>query len=119
MSSLSSFWDVDSHFISHCPLCDSEGSSLDIHLLGENEETSLLHVACDACGHSLLALVFRDGEGADGSVGFMTDLSHEDVLRFCGESTVSTDDVLSLHITLKSGGLLKRLQKEAGLRSEE
>lgn len=119
MSPLSSFWDVDSHFISHCPLCDSEGSALDIHLLGENEETSLLHVTCDDCAHSLLALVFRDGEGADGSVGFMTDLSHEDALLFCGGSVVSTDDVLSLHVALKSGGLLKRLQKEAGLRSGE
>jgi hypothetical protein len=114
MSALSSFWDVDSHLISHCPLCDVPGSALDIHVLGDNDDATLLHVTCESCKQSLLAIVFSDGEGADGSVGFMTDLSHEDVLRFQDEAPVSTDDVLASHIALKSGGLEEVLQKEIG-----
>jgi hypothetical protein len=69
---------------------------MEAQVIGENEETHLLHIRCRKCSNSILALVLVNNVGVS-SVGLVTDLTFEDVLRFRGSQRISTDDVLRAH----------------------
>ena len=65
-------------------------------MLGKQAEAHLLHIQCRKCQHSVLAFVVVNQMGAS-SVGLLTDLSYEDVLRFRANHPVSIDDVMAVH----------------------
>lgn len=72
------------------------------NVLGEEGETRLLHVQCRRCHHSILALVLVNQVGAS-SVGLLTDLTYEDVLKFRVNRLVSINDVIDIHSALEDG----------------
>lgn len=85
--------------ISACPLCQASYDPLQARLLGEKEENRLLHIECANCGNALLALVLVSGSDVS-SVGLITDLSADDVVRFRASDPVSADHVLAAHALL-------------------
>lgn len=74
-------------------------------LLGEDGETRLLHVQCRKCHHSILALVLVNQVGAS-SVGLLTDLQYEDVMKFRTNRLVSINDVIDVHNALEDSSWL-------------
>lgn len=82
--------------VSSCPLCDTRYAPAQARVLSEREDTRLIHATCRKCGSATLALVVENDTGGS-TVGLVTDLSHEDVLRFHRERRVSTDDVIEAH----------------------
>jgi len=70
-------------------------------MLGEDRGTRLLHVQCRKCQNSVLALVLVNNVGAS-SVGLLTDLSYEDVLRFRTNKQVTVNDVIEVHAVFES-----------------
>lgn len=95
-------WSDDLRLVSYCPVCETRYHPMEAKLLGENTETRLLHVRCRKCQHSILALVLVNQVGAS-SVGLLTDLSYEDVLKFKSNRLVSVNDVIDVHTTLEDG----------------
>ncbi len=71
-------------------------------MLGEDGETRLLHVQCRKCQNSLLALVLVNQVGAS-SVGLLTDLTYDDVLKFRVNKQVAINDVIEIHKVLERG----------------
>lgn len=92
--------------ISYCPLCESTYNPLRARVLEEKEDAHLLHIQCSSCGSSVVALLFTSGAGPT-SIGLVTDLTSEDVLRFKDQSLVTTDEVISLHKFLFPSGKSK------------
>ncbi len=92
--------------ISYCPLCESSYNPLRAKVLEEKDDAHLLHIQCSSCGSSVVALLFTSGTGPT-SIGLVTDLTSEDVLRFKDESIVSTDEVISVHQFLFPSGKSK------------
>lgn len=82
--------------ISYCPLCESSYNPLRARVLEEKDDAHLLHIQCAACGSSVVALLFTSGAGPT-SIGLVTDLTSDDVLRFKDQSVVGVDEVISLH----------------------
>jgi hypothetical protein len=82
--------------ISYCPLCESSYNPLRARVLDERDDAHLLHIQCSSCGSSVLALLFTSNTGPT-SIGLVTDLTGDDVLRFKDQTVVSTDEVISLH----------------------
>jgi len=82
--------------VSSCPLCETLYSPSQARILSKHEDTRLIHATCRKCGSFTLALVVENEEGGS-TVGLVTDLSHEDVLRFHRGRRVSTDDVIETH----------------------
>ncbi len=72
---------------------------MEARVLGKDGETHLLHVQCRKCQNSILALVLVNQVGAS-SVGLLTDLSYEDVLRFRENRQISVNDVIDVHAML-------------------
>ncbi|MFC1687530.1 hypothetical protein ACFL0L_03035 [Patescibacteria group bacterium] len=68
----------------------------DAKVLEESEDTHLMHVVCRRCSSSILVLMLTGDLGIS-SVGMVTDLTSEDVLKFKNAEEIGSDDVLLLH----------------------
>lgn len=89
-------WSEGLKLVSFCPVCETRYHSIEARVLAGAAETQLLHVQCRKCQNSILALIHVNQTGAS-SVGLLTDLCYEDVVRFRSRSTVSIDDVIATH----------------------
>jgi hypothetical protein len=92
----SNLWNEGLKLVSFCPVCETRYTPIEARLLGEQGETHLLHVQCRKCQHSILALVLVNHVGAS-SVGLLTDLSYEDVVRVRSGQQIHLDDVIDTH----------------------
>lgn len=88
--------------VSYCPLCHMHYSIREARVIEENEDTHLMHMVCRKCSSSILILTLT-GELGVSSVGLITDLTGDDVLRFKSATDVSDDDVLATHTMLHDG----------------
>lgn len=99
-----SFYQDGLRMISFCPLCETNYNPMEARVLGEKEDGHLLHIRCKKCWNSILALVMVSNAGVS-SVGLITDLTFEDVRKFCGRTTdVTTDDVIAVHELMSDDG---------------
>ncbi len=96
-------WNEGLKLVSFCPVCETRYNSMEARMLGEQGQTQLLHVKCRKCMNSILALVLVNQVGAS-SVGLLTDLSYEDVLRFRSDKAIELDDVIEVHRWIESSG---------------
>lgn len=94
--------------ISYCPLCNTQYNPLTAKILEEREDAHLIHIECRRCASSIVALILTGGIGIS-SVGLITDLTSNDVLKFKDVPDLSADDVISLHEVLKEDALLKEI----------
>lgn len=85
--------------ISYCPLCNMQYNPLSAKILDERDDAHLVHVECRKCGSLIVALVLTGGIGIS-SVGLVTDLTSDDVLKFKDVEDVQLDDVIELHAAL-------------------
>ena len=96
------FWQDGLRLVSYCPLCEAEFNPMEARVLGEDGEAHLLHVRCRACSNAVLALVLVTKAGVS-SIGLVTDLSYDDVVKFRQGGRVVTDDVIDVHTSLSDG----------------
>ncbi len=92
----SPFFDEGVKLISYCPLCESSYNPREARVLGEKEDSHLLHIQCGNCANAIIALVLISSVGVS-SVGLVTDLGYDEVNRFKEAPAVSTDDVIETH----------------------
>ena len=91
-----------------CPVCDTRFNPMEARALGEDGDTHLFHVRCRKCANSILTLVMVNHAGVS-SVGLVTDMSFEDVMRLREARKVTSDDVLKTHEWLSGGDWGTRL----------
>lgn len=96
----SPFFDEGIKLISYCPLCESSYSPQSAQVLGEKEDSHLLHIQCGHCSNAIIALVLISTAGIS-SVGLVTDLAYDEVDRFNGQEKVTTNDVIETHHLLQ------------------
>ncbi len=82
--------------ISYCPLCGNSYTPKEAQVLGEKEDSHLMHIQCGNCSNAIIALVIISPVGVS-SVGLVTDLAFEEVDRFKDDRSVNTDDVIDIH----------------------
>jgi hypothetical protein len=70
--------------------------------LAATGETKLMHIQCHKCQNAFLTFVLVSQVGAS-SVGVLTDLGYEDVVRFRSNQNVSVNDVINIHKQLEQG----------------
>ncbi len=82
--------------ISYCPMCETSYHPEAAHVIGEKDDSHLLHIQCGKCSNAILALVLISPVGVS-SVGLVTDLNHNEVNSFKRAPAISTDDVIDTH----------------------
>ncbi len=100
-SQSSPFFDEGVKLISYCPLCEMSYNPQEAKVLGEKEDSHLLHIQCGNCSNAIIALVLISSVGVS-SVGMVTDLAFEEVNRFKDAVPVSTDEVIEMHHLFKN-----------------
>lgn len=84
------------NYLRECPLCKYEYGESQADLLCERDTVHLVHITCPSCKNKLVAILAASNIGMS-SIGMMTDLTAEDVVRVQETSPVSEDDVLDFH----------------------
>lgn len=92
----SPFFDEGVQLISYCPLCAMSYNPQEARILGEKEDSHLLHIQCGNCANAIIALVLISSVGVS-SVGLVTDLGFDEVHRYKSAAAISTDDVIEAH----------------------
>ena len=101
----SPYFDEGVKLISYCPLCEMSYNPTEAKVLGEKEDSHLLHIQCGNCSNAIIALVLISSVGVS-SVGMVTDLAHDEVARFKNAPAISTDDVIETHHLLSNDALM-------------
>ena len=87
--------------MNQCPVCKGNYEPNESNILKEKGSAHLVHITCPHCHNSILAVVLATSVGLS-SVGMMTDLKADDVLRLYGRETITEDELLSFHELLKT-----------------
>lgn len=82
--------------ISNCPVCDSRNFPSQIKILQERENSHLLYVQCRRCKSRVLVLITAHPNGIS-SIGLLTDLSSDEVIKFSTQEPINHDDVLEFY----------------------
>ena len=95
-----------------CPLCTHEYKKEEVCILEEQGGTQLLHITCAACQHAMLTFVMTSQLGIS-SIGMLTDLSMQDVVRIKRVDPLDEDAVLAFHSLLqrRTSSLIHLLKK--------
>jgi hypothetical protein len=101
----SSFRDDSVKLVSYCPLCGSSYTPLETNVLGEKDDSHLLHIQCGNCSNAIIALIMMSSMGVS-SVGLVTDLAHHEVENFKTGPKISTDDVIDTHHLLQNESMM-------------
>lgn len=83
-------------------------------MITQSNKAELVHVQCQTCQGSLVALLFSTGPLIS-SIGLVSDLSREDVVRFQSASAVSEDDLFSLHDWLRQPSVVTDVMTQSAL----
>ena len=96
--------------ISYCPLCNTHYNPSEAKVLEEKDGAHLIHVECNKCHSSIVAVIITGGIGVS-SVGLITDLTSNDVIRFKNEDSVTDDHVIEADEIVKNDKLIKLLNE--------
>ncbi|MDO8425799.1 MAG: hypothetical protein Q7T01_04810 [bacterium] len=94
------FFQESLRLISYCPVCDTSYNPMEARVIDERDDKHLMHIRCKKCAHSILALVLTTGMGVS-SMGLLTDLTFDDVVKFRNVESVTVDDVIAFHQLLE------------------
>ncbi|MBU1167457.1 hypothetical protein KKC60_03555 [Patescibacteria group bacterium] len=86
----------DLKWVSSCPLCATEYAPEEARIVSEKEGAFLVYTNCKKCGSSVIATLIANQMGIS-SVGLITDLTYDDVVKFKDCDSISTDDILNVY----------------------
>lgn len=101
-------FDENVKLVSYCPLCEAHYNLMDARVLEEQEGASLVYIRCRNCQSSILAVVMTNQMGVS-SVGLLTDLSPEEVLKYRQGTDVTEDDTLAMYQLLQKSQTMVEL----------
>lgn len=93
-------FDNNQHFVSRCPFCSAEYDLDGAKVIGEEDESTMVYVACTECESSIVAIVAMSGLGIV-SLGLVTDMTEDDTKRLIEGERLSGDDLLQVYELLK------------------
>lgn len=79
-----------------CPFCEYDYDAKKVVVLEENNESSLVHVTCSDCNSSILHIVLSTQIGLN-TMGIITDLTAEEVMRLKHSPGITEDTLLGFH----------------------
>lgn len=84
------------NFVTHCPVCNSRFNPLEAKILQEGEGSHLVYIKCRHCQAAILTLIAANNLGIS-SIGLITDLSGDDILKFKDAGAIDCDEVIEWH----------------------
>lgn len=88
-------------WVSVCPFCNTKFHIKQAKIIAEKKDSFLIHVYCQKCKCSVLASLIANLMGIS-SIGLVTDLTFEDVIKFKQAKNINSDDLLLAYQSLAS-----------------
>lgn len=82
-----------------CPLCEHGYEPYQARIVRNHDDMQLWYVVCTNCLHGIMLMVTLTEYGVN-SVGIVTDMTGDDLVRFEQQSSITSDDCLALHSAL-------------------
>lgn len=82
--------------ITHCPVCSLRYNPLEAKVIEEANNAHLIYIKCRHCQAAILALIFANSLGIS-SVGIITDLNSDEIIKFKSAEPINCDDVIEIH----------------------
>lgn len=82
-----------------CSICGKKYREKSIKIVQNKKEAMLVHVSCDFCHSSSLAVINKGMHGGENMVtlGILTDLDYQEACEFLRKEPISLDEVLDLY----------------------
>ena len=96
------FFEEGLRIVSNCPVCHTPYNPLEASVLEENSSAHLIYIKCKKCYSAILALILTNNLGIS-SLGLITDLESQEVVRFIDGARVSSDNVIDFYKLIKNG----------------
>jgi hypothetical protein len=90
--------------VSRCPICQQEHNPTETAILDENDGAHLIYIKCRNCNSGVVAMVAMGVTGVT-SLGLVTDLTSQEILKIKDFGRINEEDVLSLHKYLEKDGV--------------
>lgn len=94
--------DFEYKYIGNCSLCSAAFTPRLSHVLERSEEFSEVYTECARCKSSALVYVLKNDGNFVTTIGMLTDMKKDDILRFRKMQPITEDEVLQLHRMLES-----------------
>jgi len=94
--------DFEFKYLGSCPSCETGFGSRNASVIKKKPDMSHIYAQCPNCKSSVSVFVFRSRIGFVTTVGILTDMQKEDILRLKRVRPISADDVLELHKILEN-----------------
>ncbi len=91
--------------ISYCPVCNNRYNPIEAKVLVEKNDAHLIYIKCRRCQSAILAIILANNLGIS-SVGLITDLESDEVLKFKAVKQINFDDAIEMHQTLTKDKVL-------------
>lgn len=85
-----------------CPFCERAYDVKKVIVLEEYNESRLVHVTCSGCNSSILHIVLVTQMGLN-TMGIITDLTAEEVIRLKHSPGITEDTLLGFHKFISNG----------------
>jgi len=83
-----------------CPVCSGNNQPTEDNILRQQDNVQLMHFTCPQCNHSVIAVIVTSQIGLS-SVGMVTDMTADDVLKLHHRDPINEDELLAWHKFLK------------------
>jgi hypothetical protein len=84
-----------------CSICSNRYNPMEAKIVLENSNTHLIHIKCRNCQSSTIAVIMASNLGIS-SVGLVTDLEADDIIKFLKARPISSNEILEIHQSLNS-----------------
>ena len=101
-------WREALKIISRCPICSANYETDKAKLLAKSEAAGLIHITCQECHSSFVAMILVLGHGLS-SVGMVTDLNYEDVERLHRSDPFTVDEAIEYYAEVQAENFVPRL----------
>ncbi len=103
-------WREALKIISRCPICSAAYETERARLLAKSETAGLIHITCQQCASSFVAMVLVLGQGLS-SVGMVTDLNYEDIERLHKAASFTVDEIIEGYQQMQNNEFVKQALK--------
>ena len=97
-------------WFSVCPFCKIKLSIQQAKIIAKKKDSFLVHAYCKKCKCSILTSLFSNQMGIS-SIGFVTDLTYEDIQKFKNAKNISLDNILEAYYDLNTAFIINALVK--------
>lgn len=94
--------DFEYKYIGSCSLCGTAFKPRFSRVLERSDEVSEVYTECARCKSSALVYVLKNDGSFVTTIGMLTDMKKDDILRFRKMQPITEDEVLQLHRMLES-----------------